>query len=188
VNAYHWTNKGKALNFDLTSGKYEWVDKKDPRVSESRILVEKASYGNKDSDNLLIKGDNLLALKSLLQDYRNKIKLIYIDPPFNTGSAFEYYDDGLENSIWLTMMRDRLEILQMLLAKDGLIYVHIDSRQFAHLKLIMDEVFGQKNFLSFITVEVKDPAGVGQQSFIFDVGVPGATAGKCTVRMSCDRS
>ena len=76
-----WANKGKSLYFDLSSGKYEWVDKKDPLVSEPRILIEKESIGDLDTENILIKGDNLLALKALLPDYRNKIKLIYIDPP-----------------------------------------------------------------------------------------------------------
>ena len=94
-----WHNKDKSLYYDLGKKKYEWVDKKDPRVSEPRILLEKASYGDKKAGNILIKGDNLLALKALLQDFRNKIKLIYIDPPFNTGQAVEHYDDGLEHSI-----------------------------------------------------------------------------------------
>ena len=110
-----WFNKDRSLFYDLKEKKYIWVDKKDPRVSEPRILLEKASYGDKDSENILIKGDNLLALKALESDFRNKIKLIYIDPPFNTGQAFEYYDDGIEHSVWLTMMRDRLSLLHKLL-------------------------------------------------------------------------
>src|SRR4030067_1997449 len=90
-----WTNKNKALYFDPASGKYEWVNKKDPRVSEPRILIEKHLFGDKNTENILIKGDNLLALKTLLQDFQRKIKLIFIDPPYNTGNAFPQYDDGL---------------------------------------------------------------------------------------------
>ena len=90
-----WTNKEKSLFYDMEKKEYIWVDKKDPRVYEPRILIEKESDGDKESENLLIKGDNLLALKALQQDYQNKVKLVYIDPPFNTGQAFEYYEDGL---------------------------------------------------------------------------------------------
>ncbi|PIZ02409.1 hypothetical protein COY59_04910 [Candidatus Gottesmanbacteria bacterium CG_4_10_14_0_8_um_filter_37_24] len=119
-----WFNKDKGLYFDLEKKEYIWVDRKDPRVSEPRILLEKNSFGDKNTENMLIKGDNLLALKALLSDYENSIKLIYIDPPFNTGTAFDFYDDGLEHSIWLTMMRDRLELLKKLLKKDGVIFVY----------------------------------------------------------------
>jgi adenine-specific DNA-methyltransferase len=154
-----WYNKDKSLYYDPQTKKYEWVDKKDPRVSEPRILVEKATYGYKNTENILIKGDNLLALKALQQDFENKIKLIYIDPPFNTGSAFEYYDDGLEHSIWLTMMRDRLEILHKLLTKDGFIFVHIDKNEFGHLKVLMDEIFLPKNFIQVISEKRASPAG-----------------------------
>lgn len=147
-----WYNKNKSLYYDLDKKEYLWVDKKDPRVSEPRILLEKAVYGDKNTENILIKGDNLLALKALLQDFRNKIKLIYIDPPFNTGAAFEHYDDGLEHSLWLTMMRDRLVLLKELLAKDGAIVVHIDYREESRLKQVMDEVF-DGNFRNSIIVK-----------------------------------
>lgn len=145
-----WSNKNKALYYDMVAGKYEWVDKKDPRVSEPRILVEKELYGDKDTENILIKGDNLLALKALEQDFTKKIKCIYIDPPYNTGSAFEHYEDGLEHSIWLTMMRDRLQILYKLLRDDGFIFVQIDDNEMAYLKVLMDEVFGRNNFVNTI--------------------------------------
>ncbi len=157
-----WTNKDKSLYFDLTSGKYEWVDKKDPRVSEPRILIEKGSFGDKDTENLLIKGDNLLGLKALLQDYSNRIKLVYIDPPFNTGQAFEHYDDGLEHSIWLTMIRDRLELLHKLLKADGTIWVHLDDSESHYCKLMLDEIFGRKNYLAQIAYERSGSAGIGQ--------------------------
>ncbi len=145
-----WSNKNKALYYDMAAGKYEWVDKKDPRVSEPRILLERSSYGDPQSENLLIKGDNLLALKAIEDDFAGKIKCIYIDPPYNTGSAFEHYDDGLEHSLWLTMMRDRLIILRKLLRKDGFIFVQIDNNEMAYLKVLLDEIFGRENFVNDI--------------------------------------
>lgn len=152
-----WTNKNKALFYDTTSGKYEWVDKKDPRVSEPRILVERELYGDKDMENMLIRGDNLLALKALLQDHANKVKLIYIDPPYNTGNAFELYDDGLEHSVWLTMMRDRLELLKRLLSRDGFICCHIDDSEGQYLKVLLDEVFGRDNYQTTLYIRVRYP-------------------------------
>lgn len=110
-------------------------------------------------DNMLIHGDNLLALKALEQDYTGKIKCIYIDPPYNTGNAFEHYDDGLEHSIWLSLMRDRLEILKNLLANDGMIFVQIDDTEQAYLKIIMDEIFGRSNYINTISVNTKVSAG-----------------------------
>jgi len=142
-----WTNKDKALYFDVTSGKYEWVDKKDPRVSEPRILVEKEEFGDKDSENILIKGDNLLALKALQQDFQRKIKLIFIDPPYNTGSAFAQYDDGMEHSLWLGLMKNRIESLYKLLSPDGSIWITIDDNEAHYLKVLCDELFGRKNFV-----------------------------------------
>lgn len=155
-----WYNKDKSLYFDSDKKKYQWVDRKDPRVSEPRIFLEKAVYGDKNTENILIKGDNLLALKALLPDYEGKVKLIYIDPPFNTGSAFEFYDDGLEHSIWLTMMRDRLELLKKLLKKDGVIFVHIDDHEQARLKILMDEVLGEQNFITTLCVKMSHLSGV----------------------------
>jgi adenine-specific DNA-methyltransferase len=155
-------------------GKLEltWVGKDERVKLEPRVLVEdpSKSYGDPNTENMLIYGDNLLALKALEQDFAGQIKCIYIDPPFNTGSAFEHYDDNLEHSLWLSMMEPRLAILHTLLrSRDGLIFVHIDYRELAYLKILLDGIFGRKNFLSLITVKVKDPAGVGQQSLIFDV-------------------
>jgi len=157
-----WSNKDKALFYDMTAGKYEWVDKKDPRVSEPRILVEKQTYGDPATDNLLIKGDNLLALKALIQDYSESVKLVYIDPPFNTGQAFEHYDDGLEHSIWLSMLRDRLLLFQKLLRKDGSIWIHLDDSESHYCKVLMDEIFGRNNYLATIAYERSGSAGIGQ--------------------------
>lgn len=143
------------------SGKLEltWVGKYDEKEIEPRILVEnpELSYGNHDTGNMLIHGDNLIALKALEQDYAGKIKCIYIDPPYNTGSAFEYYDDGLEHSEWLNMMRPRLEILKNLLADDGFFCCHIDDSEGCYLKCLCDEVFNRENYLSTFYVQVRYP-------------------------------
>jgi len=104
------------------------------------------SYGDPDSPNMLIEGDNLDALKALLPYYAGQVKCIFIDPPYNTRSAFEHYDDNLEHSQWLSMMYPRLELLRELLSEDGSIYAAIDYNEAHYLKVLMDEVFGRKNF------------------------------------------
>lgn len=145
-----------------------WVGKEKRAKLEPRILIEdpEKSYhadkrvsDNDIFDNMLIHGDNLLALKALEQDYAGRVKCIYIDPPYNTGNAFEFYDDGLEVSIWLGLMRERLDLLKSLLAVDGCIFVQIDDNYLAHLKLIMDEVFGKSSFINLITVKTKNSSG-----------------------------
>lgn len=110
--------------------------------------VPELGAGDPDTGNMLIQGDNLEALKSLLPFYAGQVKCIYIDPPYNTGSAFEHYDDALEHSKWLAMMWPRLELLRDLLSEDGSIWVSIDDREAHYLKVIMDEVFGRKNFIA----------------------------------------
>ena len=135
-----------------------WIGKDDDREAiEPRILIEDPhySFGESDSGNMLIHGDNLLALKALEQEYSGKVKCIYIDPPYNTGHAFEHYDDGLEHSIWLNLMRERLELLHKLLAKDGSIWISIDDDEQAYLKVLMDEVFGRRNFVNNVIWEKK---------------------------------
>ena len=111
------------------TGKLEltWVGKYDEKEIDPRILVEdkSKSYGDPNSENMLIHGDNLIALKALEQDYAGKIKCIYIDPPYNTGSAFEHYDDGVEHSIWLNLMYQRLIIMKNLLTLDGTIWMQM---------------------------------------------------------------
>lgn len=99
-------------------------------------------------ENKLIFGDNLLALKALEQDYRGKVKCVFIDPPYNTGSAFTHYDDGLEHSIWLSLMRDRLEIIRELLAEDDSLWITIDDNECHYLKVMCDEIFGRRNFIA----------------------------------------
>jgi adenine-specific DNA-methyltransferase len=138
-----------------------WIGKGDEPTLEPRILIEDPtkSYGDPNSNNMLIHGDNLLALKALEQDYTGKIKCIYIDPPYNTGSAFEHYDDNVEHSTWLSLMKPRLEILRNLLTDEGTLFVQIDDNEQAYLKLLCDEVFGRNNFINMISVNTKVSAG-----------------------------
>lgn len=138
-----------------------WIGKhKRPRL-EPRILLEdkELSYGDTDNDNLLIHGDNLLALKALEQKYAGKVKCAYIDPPFNTGEAFENYDDGLEHSQWLTLIRDRIEIIQRLLSIDGTFFVHIDDNELGYLIVLLDEIFGRQNRVNIVTFKQGSATG-----------------------------
>ncbi|MBI2381257.1 MAG: site-specific DNA-methyltransferase [Gammaproteobacteria bacterium] len=117
-------------------------------------LVEQAEPGPRAyDDNLLIQGDNLLALKALESKYAGKVKCVFIDPPYNTGSAFKHYDDGVEHSLWLTLIRDRLEVIRTLLAEDGSLWITIDDNECHYLKVVCDEVFGRGNFVSSIVWE-----------------------------------
>lgn len=109
------------------------------------------SYGNTKNDNMIIQGDNLAALKALLPYYKGAVKCIYADPPYNTGSAFEHYDDNVEHSTWLSLMYPRLELMKDLLAEDGSIWISIDDREYANLKLICDEIFDYDCFVSNIS-------------------------------------
>lgn len=151
-----------------------WIGKdKRPRL-EPRVLIEDPSksyhaavrHGDKDIfDNVLIHGDNLLALKALEQQFAGKVKCIYIDPPYNTGSAFKCYNDGLEHSIWLGLMRERLLLLRDLLCDDGCIYVQIDDNEMPYLRVVMDEVFMRENFVA--TLIWRKKAGGGMDSEFF---------------------
>lgn len=117
-----------------------------------RLLEEvpELGYGDKTKENMIVQGDNLEALKALLPFYAGQVKCIYIDPPYNTGSAFEHYDDNLEHSQWLSLMYPRLELLREFLSEDGCIYISIDDDEGHYLKVICDEVFGRKNFVANI--------------------------------------
>ena len=121
------------------------------------------------TDNLIIKGNNLLVLHSLLKEFREKVKLIYIDPPYNTGNDDFKYNDNFKHSTWLTFMKNRLEVAKELLREDGIIFVQIDDREHAYLKVLMDEIFGRENFISSIAIKVKAPSGVATGGLIFDV-------------------
>ena len=173
-----WYNKDKAL-IPTETGKYgyTWVDPSDPRYCETHTLVlddyvqgsqtpksdefaysERADLEPQD-DNLLILGESgdvleaLTRVPELAEKYAGKVKLIYIDPPFNTAQTFASYEDNLEHSIWLTMMRDRLHHMKKLLADDGSIWVHLDDVEVHRMRLLLDEVLGQQNFISQISWE-----------------------------------
>lgn len=113
-------------------------------------MEKQEHYGASDANNLLIQGDNLIVLRALLPFYKGKVKCIYIDPPYNTGSAFELYDDKLEHSQWLSMMMPRLQLLREFLSEDGSIWVSIDNKESHYLKVLLDEVFGRNNFVTEI--------------------------------------
>ena len=145
-----------------------WIGKETRPKLEPRILLEDKAksyhadrrFGETDQfDNRLIFGDNLLALKALEQEFAGKVKCIYIDPPFNTGSMFEHYDDGVEHSIWLQQIRERLVVLKSLLHPSGVFWVHIDDKEMAYLRVLCDEVFGRSNFLNMVVVKTSDPSG-----------------------------
>lgn len=155
----------------MTKLELTWIGKENRPRLEPRILIEDRakSYhatfrvGDKDGfDNRLIFGDNLLALKALEWEFTGKIKCVYIDPPFNTGQAFEHYDDGLEHSTWLSMMSSRLEIIRHLLAPDGVLFVHLDQEENHYLKIVLDEMFHRSNCLGQVAYERSGVSGIGQ--------------------------
>ncbi|MFA6379867.1 site-specific DNA-methyltransferase, partial [Acidithiobacillus sp.] len=145
--------------FEMGKQKLEltWIGKEKRPKLEPRILLEDPARSyhaaqrvreNDIFDNRLIFGDNLLALKALEAEFTGKVKCVFIDPPYNTGSAFTHYDDGLEHSIWLGLMRDRLEIIRRLLSEDGSLWITIDDNEAHYLKVLCDEVFGRANFVA----------------------------------------
>lgn len=160
------------INMTTTKQKLEltWIGKdKRPRL-EPRIFLEDKSLSYQSAkvitneegeanpafnDNLLIHGDNLLALKALEHQYAGKVKCVFIDPPYNTGSAFAQYDDGLEHSMWLSMIKHRLDIIYNLIGEDGTIWISIDDTESHYLKVLCDEVFGRKNFVANVVWEKK---------------------------------
>jgi adenine-specific DNA-methyltransferase len=142
-----------------------WIGKNEHPRLEPRILLEDPSVSYHAShrvteqdifDNRLIFGDNLLALKALEQEFTGQIKCIFIDPPYNTGSAFEHYDDGVEHSIWLSLMRDRIEILHRLLSEDGSFWITLDDNEAHYMKVLCDELFGRNNFIANVIWEKSD--------------------------------
>lgn len=144
----------------------QWLDR-DNHVKAAeevpyRLLVADDDLSGGDfvnTENMLIQGDNLEAVKALLPYYAGKVKCIFIDPPYNTKSAFEHYDDNLEHSQWLGMMVPRLRLLRELLSEDGSIWVTIDDNEAHYLKVVMDEVFGRKNFVANVVWQSKDTPG-----------------------------
>lgn len=130
----------------------DWVNKAQAQRTTAdvpyHLLQFQSAHGDPQSENLLIQGDNLLALKALLPFYRGRVKCIFIDPPYNTQSAFEHYDDKLEHSQWLSMMWPRMVMLRDLLSEDGSIWITLDDNEAHYLKVLMDEAFGRTNFVA----------------------------------------
>jgi adenine-specific DNA-methyltransferase len=190
----NWVNKDKALFYEIIDEEGRgiapyWVDGTDIRVKEARPLIfqkafkavpmdkegalpsmvtefkiEEVNHDDDAIDNILIKGDNLLALNAIQKIFSNKpenekIKCVCIDPPFNTSYAFVNYDDNLEHSEWLTMMRDRLRIIYDLLRDDGVIYIILDDREASYCKLLLDEIFGRQNYCNEIIVKTSSSYG-----------------------------
>ncbi len=154
-----WTNKSQRL-LAREDGSYEWIPPSDYRVAEVRLLHDAGTVGEvgkiRAADNLLIRGDALNALMSLsrlpefAENYAGKVKLAYLDPPFNTQQSFLQYDDALEHSVWLTMMRDRLVQIRDLLSPEGSVWVHCDDSEQHRLRCVMDEVFGTPAFVATV--------------------------------------
>lgn len=175
-----WMGKDLAL-IPSDEGKYDydWVDPSDPRVSEVRPILVKETVGDASQaeDGLLITGDSGHALRTLVtvpewsDRYLGKVKLVYIDPPFNTEQAFEHYSDSLEHSIWLTLMRDRLIHLKKLLAADGSIWVHLDDKEVHRMRSLMDEVFGDDAFVAQVAWRSTDSSSNNAGSFAKDHNV-----------------
>ena len=174
-----WTNKDQALLWS-EDGSYRWVPPADYRVAEVRLLHEAGEVGQvgpasrRAADNLLIRGDALNALTSLARipefqrEYLGKVKVAYLDPPFNTQQAFEQYDDALEHSVWLTMIRDRLVQIKRLLGPDGSVWVHLDDWEAPYARVVMDEIFGRENFVGTVVWEKADSPRNSARQFSAD--------------------
>jgi adenine-specific DNA-methyltransferase len=147
-----------------------WIGKGNEPVLEPRILVEDTnkSYGDSKSENMLINGDNLLALRALEQYYSGSIRCVCIDPPYNTGSAFEHYDDGIEHSLWLSLMNDRIKIIHKLLSNDGTLWIAIDDNEAHYLKVMCDEIFGRNCFVTTIVWRSTDNSNNDAKQFSND--------------------
>lgn len=177
----NWINKDKSLYYEYNdegvADKPIWVEKKDIRVSEPRVLKLIEEFGDTSKlksliDNALIKGDNLLVLKTLVEEFKNKsekdkVKCVYIDPPYNTGSAFEHYDDNLEHSEWLSMMKDRLILIKKLMREDGILCMQLNDKEVHYGKVLLDEIFGRDNFLTIIYIQTVYPDKTLKQDRVF---------------------
>lgn len=148
----------------------DWIGKDQTQRLEPRILLEskEQSFGDSTSENRLIFGDNLLALKALEQEYSGRFECIYIDPPFNTGQAFEHYDDGIEHSLWLSLMRDRFVLLHRLLSPTGTLWVHLDDNEVHYCRVLLDEIFGRRNFVSSVIWRAADSSNNDATQFSVD--------------------
>ena len=158
-----------------------WIGKDDdPIALEPRLLIDTPEYsfgevetatlpnGKPWPGNMLIHGDNLLALKALEQDFAGQIKCIYIDPPYNTGNAFEHYDDNVEHSIWLSLMYRRIQLLHNLLSKNGVLFINLDENEQAYCKVICDEIFGRSNYVGDLIWQKRKGGGNDSRYFAID--------------------
>ncbi len=149
-----------------------WVGKENELKIEPRILIENPALSNtvqaENTENMLIHGDNLLALKALESKFAGQVKCIFIDPPYNTGSAFEHYDDGLEHSLWLSLMKARLDLLYKLLSQDGSIWITIDDNEVYYLKVLLDEIFSRKNYMGTVIWRSSDNSNNDAKRFSVD--------------------
>lgn len=149
-----------------------WYGKDEPIRVEPRLLIENGALSNTaadaDTENMLIHGDNLLALKALEGKYAGQVKCIYIDPPYNTGAAFEQYDDNVEHSTWLSLMKPRIEILRNLLTDDGSIWISIDDNEQAYLQVLCDEIFGRHCHVQTIVWRSSDNSNNDSKQFSLD--------------------
>jgi adenine-specific DNA-methyltransferase len=152
----NWLNRNEALALS-TQAPYRLLEP-----------VPALSAGSAETENMLIQGDNLDALKALLPYYAGRVKCIYIDPPYNTGSAFEQYDDNLEHSTWLSLIYPRLELLRDLLAEDGSVWVTLDDNEAHYVKVVMDEIFGRSNFIGSTVWEKSDSPRMDAVFFLLD--------------------
>jgi len=163
------------MDNNKTKLELNWVGKNNPEYDianiEPRILEEDTALSNcvnePYTENMIIHGDNLLALKSLLPEYEGKVKCVYIDPPYNTGNAFDLYDDNVEHSLWLELMRNRIEIIRILMSNDAFFCCHIDDSEGAYLKVLLDEVFGRTNYLTTFFIQVRYPEKTLKQDMAF---------------------
>ncbi len=147
-----------------------WIGKGNEPKLEPRILIEdpSKSFGDPKSENMLIHGDNLLALKALEENYLGAVKCIYIDPPYNTGQAFKHYDDGIEHSLWLNLMYQRINILYKLLKKDGVLFINLDEMEHAYCKVVCDEIFGRQNYIGDLIWQKRKGGGNDSRYFAID--------------------
>jgi len=170
----NWINKDQSLYYEYDNdgnpSEPQWIERDNIKVSEPRILKLVREYGDVSGltdplDNALIQGDNLLALRTLVEMFKereekDKVKCVYLDPPYNTGTAFEKYADNLEHSQWLTMMRDRLILIRKIMRKDGILFVQLDDREMHYAKVLLDEIFDRNNFVATIALSTSTASGV----------------------------
>lgn len=163
-----WQNRDAHL-LPRESGKYEWVAATDPRFTQVHTLREVGSFGSDATENLIIHGDARQSLTAVARrsepehHYRGRVKLAYVDPPFNTGYQLSHYGDRLDDAVWLTLLRDCLHQVKMLLSQDGSVWLHLDDNEQHRARVVLDEVFGPENFVSTVIWDrTKNPRVTGK--------------------------